>query len=144
MIAIRSARSAPAASITARTSSTCSSSVAVPPVRSDIPVPRRSKRITRPSPPSRAKKRATVGWSQSDSTAENVCGTKTMSRSPSPSTWKAIETPSRARTYWVLGATDQQPTDRGRAAPKAQFPGIWKVELPCSAGTAHNMARTSA
>ena len=42
MIAIRSARSAPAASITARTSSTCSSSVAVPPVRSDIPVPRRS------------------------------------------------------------------------------------------------------
>ena len=42
MIAIRSARAAPAASITARTSSTCSSSVAVPPVRSDMPVPRRS------------------------------------------------------------------------------------------------------
>ena len=50
--------------------------------------------------PSRRDARRTArpsGCSHSASTAENVWGTKTSVRSPSPSTWYAIETPSGTR-----------------------------------------------
>ena len=49
----RTARSEPTSSITARTSSMRSSSGAMPLTRSDSPVPRLSKRISRPSEASR-------------------------------------------------------------------------------------------
>ena len=50
---MRAARSDPTASMTARTSSMRSSSVAIPQSRSDKPVPRLSKQITRQNEPSR-------------------------------------------------------------------------------------------
>jgi len=55
---------APAAPITARTSSTCSSSGVTPATPSDIPLPRRSKRITREKDARRVKRCATDGISQ--------------------------------------------------------------------------------
>ena len=69
------ARSEPAASRTAWTSSICSSSEAGVSRRSDIPEPRRSKMISREKVASRAKNAATVGWSQRCSIAEIDCGT---------------------------------------------------------------------
>jgi hypothetical protein len=75
MIANSVACSEPAASITARTSSICSSSVAGPQQRSDMPEPRRSKRIRRPRAAMRSKYRATVGCSHSTSMAVKDWGT---------------------------------------------------------------------
>ena len=103
----RAARSDPAASHTAWTSSIRVSSVgrADSGTRSESPVPRLSNRISREKLASRSKKRAIVGSSQAASTWETQPGTQTRSRGPSPTTWYAIETPSGAFAYRVVGAT---------------------------------------
>ena len=93
------ARSDPAASITARTSSMRCSSVArlASGTRSDIPVPRLSKRIRRLKDASRRRNPARSGSSQPDSRCETQPLTKTRSLGPSPITWYAMLTaPLRA------------------------------------------------
>ncbi len=62
------ARSDPAASITARTSSILSSSVGTDETGSDSPEPRRSKYMTRANEPSRRNTRAAGSCSQISST----------------------------------------------------------------------------
>ncbi len=82
------ARSMPAASITARTSSArCSSDGASPgPSRSDRPVPRLSNTATRQNEPSRRRNRAMIGCSHCTSTL--VVNPSMSTRSgPSPNTW---------------------------------------------------------
>ena len=81
------ARSEPAASITARTSSTRCSSVGTSVTGSDRPMPRLSNRMTRENRASRSKSRANAGLSQVSSTCERKPATKTTSCSPSPTTW---------------------------------------------------------
>ena len=80
------ARSDPAASITARTSSICSSSVGAPASGSDRPEPRRSKVITRANWVSRAITRASDSSDQRYSTCEIHGGIQTRSMSSLPST----------------------------------------------------------
>src|SRR3954451_10016598 len=82
----RAARSLPAASITARTSSIPSSSVATAPTLSERPVPRLSNRISRLKELRREKKRARAGLSQAISRLEMKPGMKTMSNGPFPTT----------------------------------------------------------
>ena len=53
---------------------------------------------------SRSKKRTRVGSSQFASRCETQPGTQTRSLGPSPNTWYAIETPSGARAYLVVGS----------------------------------------
>ena len=83
-IATTLARSEPAASITARTSSICSSSVGGLVDGSDIPLPRRSNTIRRPISARRAKKRTVVGTSHRCSSWDSQVGTYRMSSGPSP------------------------------------------------------------
>ncbi len=59
----------------------------MPATRSDRPVPRLSKMITRANSASAAKKRAPSGSSQVNSTFENDPGVQTRSTGPSPTTW---------------------------------------------------------
>ena len=80
------ARLEPAASITARTSSIRSSSVAARSTGSERPTPRRSKRITRANEPSLRVKCAKAGFSQSRSRCETKGKAMTRSISPSPTT----------------------------------------------------------
>ena len=89
------ARSMPAASITARTSSArCSSGGASPgPTRSDRPLPRLSRTVTRLNEPSRRRNRATAGCSHCTSTFVVKPAMSTRS-GPSPNTWYAMDTPS--------------------------------------------------
>ncbi len=68
------ARSEPAASITARTSSIRVSRFAIPATRSDAPVPRLSKMISRLNEAIRSKNAPRAGSSQSSSTFENGPG----------------------------------------------------------------------
>ena len=87
-IPISAARSEPAASITARTSSMRCSSVGASATGSDSPEPRRSKLITRANDASALEEaRATGSCSQTSSTWVMNPGTRTRSRSPSPNTW---------------------------------------------------------
>ncbi len=76
-----------AAAITARTSSTCSSSGEAPATPSDIPVPRRSNAISRANAASRRRNPATPGISQAISMFDRNAGTRTTSSGPSPTTW---------------------------------------------------------
>jgi hypothetical protein len=80
------ARSLPAASITACTSSIRVSRSGRPAGRSDNPVPRLSKRISRENDASRFRKWAERGSSQSSSRCETKPGTSTRSNGPSPTT----------------------------------------------------------
>ena len=73
--------------MTARTSSICSSSDVVPAIPSDIPLPRRSNRISRENDAIRSKKRAYDGSSQKSSMFDRYDGTNTTSSGPSPTTW---------------------------------------------------------
>ena len=84
---IKAARSEPAASMTARTSSMRVSNVGMPLTRSDMPVPRLSKRMSRQNDESRRLKAAIPGTSQASSTCETKPGTCTTSNGPSPVTW---------------------------------------------------------
>ena len=79
--------SEPTASITAWTSSICSSSGVAPAIPSDIPLPRRSNRISRANDASRSRKRAKDGSSQDSSMFDRYDGTSTTSSGPSPTTW---------------------------------------------------------
>jgi hypothetical protein len=81
------ARSEPAASMTASTSSICSSRVGAPKKGSDSPEPRRSKVMTRANSCSRCPKRSSVGSAHRYSTCEIQGGTQTRSIGPSP--WTA-------------------------------------------------------
>ncbi len=80
------ARSTPAASITARTSSMRCSSGGASATGSDIPVPRRSKSTTRPIEAMRLNALAHASLSQNSSKWLTKPGTTTRSRSPSPKT----------------------------------------------------------
>ena len=80
------ARSDPAASMTASTSSICSSSVGAPKSGSDSPDPRRSNVITRANWVRRFPNRSSVGSAHRYSTCEIQGGTQTRSMGPSPST----------------------------------------------------------
>jgi hypothetical protein len=62
------------------------SSVGAPPTRSDMPVPRLSKRISRANDPTRSMNAARPGIAVSISTWLTNPGTKTMSNGPSPLT----------------------------------------------------------
>ena len=86
-IPISAARSEPAASITARTSSIRSSSVAAFGTGSESPTPRRSKRITRANELRRSTKRVCAGLSQIRSRWEMNGKATTTSIGPSPTTW---------------------------------------------------------
>ena len=81
------ARSDPAASITARTSSIRSSSVGAVATGSDSPAPRRSNWMTRANEPSDWSSRAAGSCSQISSMCVTNPVTSTRSRSPSPKTW---------------------------------------------------------
>jgi hypothetical protein len=88
----RAARSEPAASITARTSSIRVSRLAMPATRSDAPVPRLSKTISRANDAMRSRKAANasrngVSASHMSSTFETAPGMRTRSNGPSPTTW---------------------------------------------------------
>ena len=83
---ITEAREDPAASITAMMSSMCCSTAGTPGTRSDIPVPRLSKVITRQNLPSRSRKAANSGSSHITSRWEVKPWIPTMS-SPEPYTW---------------------------------------------------------
>ena len=76
----------PAASITASTSSICSSSVGAPSSGSERPEPRRSKVITRAKLVSRSITPASDASDQRYSTCEIQGGIHTRSMGPSPST----------------------------------------------------------
>ena len=82
----RTARSVPAASITARMSSMRTSRVP-PATRSDMPVPRLSNRSNRLIDARRLKNCACEGFSQTSSTWWVMLGMKTRSIGPSPTTW---------------------------------------------------------
>ena len=71
----RLARAEPAASMTALTSSACSSSVGAAEPRSESPVPRRSKRMRRVNDDRRLSHPAIRGSSHRCSTCENAVGT---------------------------------------------------------------------
>src|SRR6266403_623186 len=86
------ARSDPAASITARTSSMRCSSEGKSTRRSESPVPRRSSMMSRENDASRVRKRAYEGSSQAYSTWETQPGTRTRSGPASPTTWYAMWT----------------------------------------------------
>ena len=79
-------RSAPAASITASTSSICSSSVGAPQNGSDRPEPRRSKVITRAKRVTRLITRSSERSDHRYSTWEIQGGIQTRSTGASPST----------------------------------------------------------
>jgi hypothetical protein len=81
------ARSEPAASITARTSSIRSSSVGAPATGSERPTPRRSKTSTLAKEPSRRRKRDIAGLSHIRSRWERKGKASTRSISPSPNAW---------------------------------------------------------
>ena len=85
----RLARVEPTASSTARTSSMRCSRVGSWSVgtRSESPVPRLSKVISRPTRPSREKKRTNSGCSQCNSMLETKPGMNSRSSCPSPTTW---------------------------------------------------------
>ena len=83
----RAARSDPAASMTARTSSMRSSRVGASVTGSDSPVPRLSKTIRRENELSRSKKRANGGASHWSSRWVAKPSTSTRSIGPSPTTW---------------------------------------------------------
>jgi len=87
------ARSEPAASITARTSSIRFSMSAIPATRSDTPVPRLSKTIRRQKDAIRSRKaRCTPPGSKARSTFEIPGGIQTTSNGPSPTTRYAMLT----------------------------------------------------
>ena len=69
---IKAALSEPAASITARTSSIRVSRLGTPLTRSDIPVPRLSKRISRQNEEMRRKYAAMTGTVQASSTCDTI------------------------------------------------------------------------
>lgn len=92
------ARSEPAASITARTSSIRSSRVAASVTRSDKPVPRLSNKINRENDASRRKNRANGGHYHATSKFDTGEGENTRSNGPSPTTWYAMYT-SPLRAY---------------------------------------------
>ena len=73
-------------------SSIRASSVAVPPTRSDRPVPRLSKRISLGRTTRAATSRAPTASSQPSSTCWTNPGTRTRSNGPSPTTWYAMLT----------------------------------------------------
>ena len=77
----------PAAAITARTSSTCSSNGEAPATPPDIPVPRRSNAIRRANAASRCRNPATPGISHAISMFDKKAGTSRRSSGPSPTTW---------------------------------------------------------
>jgi hypothetical protein len=81
------ARSEPTVSMTARTSSMRVSRFGMSVTRSESPVPRLSKRISRVNEASRARNRAQAGSSQKTSMFETQPGTSTRSRGASPTTW---------------------------------------------------------
>jgi hypothetical protein len=81
------ARVDPTASITARTSSIRVSRLGAPATRSDMPVPRLSKAISREIAASRRHSVEKGGVVQPSSTSETNPGTKTTSNGPSPATW---------------------------------------------------------
>ena len=80
------AREDPAASITAMMSAMCCSTAGTPGTRSDIPVPRLSKTITRRNVPSRSMNAANSGSSHITSRWDGRPWIATMS-SPEPYTW---------------------------------------------------------
>ena len=88
------ARSDPTASMTARTSSMRCSSVGMALTRSESPVPRLSKRMSRANEAMRSICGPMNGISQATSTWETNPGTITMSSGPSPTTWYAMWSPS--------------------------------------------------
>jgi hypothetical protein len=99
------ARSTPAASITARTSSIRVSRSGGLANRSDIPVPRLSKTNTRIWRDSRFIKRAYLGCSQYTSKCEIQPWMTTSVIRPSPKSWYAIYAPSTALAQRVFGIT---------------------------------------
>src|SRR3954447_2619510 len=103
-IPMSTARSKPAASITARTSSMRSSSVGASATGSESPYPRRSNAITRAKFDMPWNIRAAGSCSHIISTWLMKPLTKTTSRSPSPNTWYARCT-SPLFAYWVSGRT---------------------------------------
>lgn len=96
------ARSIPAASMTAITSSTCSSTGGMGATRSESPVPRRSIMAGRDESASRRKNRASRGSSQRISTLPPKPGTSTRFSGPSPTTWYASR-PAGPRANRVVG-----------------------------------------
>src|SRR6266545_5832225 len=98
------ARLEPTASITALTSSMRVSSVGAPLTRSDMPVPRLSKRMSRQKEASRSRVGANEGIVQTSSTCVTNGGMKTRSKGPSPRTWYAMLT-SPLRAYFVSTST---------------------------------------
>src|SRR6266403_790997 len=101
------ARSDPAASITARTSSMRCSSEGKSTRRSESPVPRRSSMMSRENDASRVRKRAYEGSSQAYSTWETQPGTRTRSGPASPTTWYAMWT-SPLFAYFVSARMNGQ------------------------------------
>ena len=96
-VPVIAARSEPAASITASTSSICSSSVGAPDSGSDSPDPRRSNVITRANWVRRPITASSVGSDHRYSTCDTQGGIQTRSRSPSPSAMYAMDrSPLRA------------------------------------------------
>jgi hypothetical protein len=81
------ARSELAASITARTSSMRVSMLGMLATRSDRPVPRLSKRMSRQKDARWLRNPATAGCSQKTSMLDTQPGTSTRSVGPSPTTW---------------------------------------------------------
>ena len=86
-MATTAARSEPTASITATTSSICSSSVGAPEIRSDRPAPRLSKVINLENEVNRLSMRAAMGHSHMCSICQIQVGTQRMSTGPLPTTW---------------------------------------------------------
>ena len=83
----RRSRSEPTAVMTARTSSIQSSKACPVGPRSDIPLPVRSKRISREKDASRCRKSANAGFSHISARWLGQPNRKTRSSGPSPSTW---------------------------------------------------------
>lgn len=103
------ARSTPAASITARTSSMRVSRSGAPMIRSDMPVPRLSNWSTRIPRDRRRMNCPNLGCSQYTSRCEIHPWITTNANDPSPTSWYAIDAPSTVVAQRVVG-TDTPPS----------------------------------